>query len=199
MTKSCETLVLRDEQNQPLKCEVLRQVVIEDQVYALATPVDAVIKVLVWEGEEEPGQAVNGDAEMEGILDEPDPEELRAAIPTLQAVLGELNLTLQQNGFDILTVQGELPPVEEEDVFELGESEEDAQEFQLLATFFHQDKKYGIFTPLDPPLIYVALPDGGDPYLLNPEDSPALFDQLNAVLLDLDEAGEEEDYEEDED
>ncbi|MFS8810615.1 DUF3727 domain-containing protein [Synechococcus sp. R65.1] len=188
MAKSCETLELRDEQNQPLKCEVLRRVVIEDQVYALATPLDAVIKVLVWE--EEAGQ--NGDAEMEGILDEPDPEELQAALPTLQAVLGELNLTLQQNGFDILTVQGELPPVEEEDVFELGESEEEAQEFQLLATFFHQDKQYGVFTPLEPPLIYVALPDEGDPYLLDPEDSPALFNQLSALLLDLDEAGEDE-------
>ncbi|MGY3168935.1 DUF3727 domain-containing protein [Thermostichus sp. MS-CIW-15] len=198
MAESRETLVLRDEQNQPLKCEILRQVVIEEQAYALATPVDAVIKVLVWEGEEEPGQAVNGDADMEGILDEPDPEELQAAIPTIQAVLEELNLTLQQNGFDILTVQGELPPVEEEDVFELGESEEDAQEFQLLATFFYKDKKYGIFTPLDPVLVYVALPDEGDPYLLNPEDSPALFDQLNAVLLDLDEVVEEEEYDDEE-
>ncbi|MGY2794482.1 hypothetical protein ACVWVQ_001548 [Thermostichus sp. MS-CIW-36] len=199
MTESHETLVLRDEQNQPLKCEILRQVVIDEQTYALVTPVDAVIKVLVWEGEEEPSQAVNGDANMEGILDEPDPEELQAALPTIQAVLGELNLTLQQNGFDILTVQGELPPVEEEDVFELGESEEDAQEFQLLATFFYQEKRYGIFTPLDPVLLYAALPDEGDPYLLTPDEPPELFDQLYALLLDLDEEWEDGDDEEDED
>ncbi len=193
MTESHETLVLRDEQDQLLKCEILRQVVIEDQTYALVTPVDAVIKVLVWEGEEEPSQAVNGDADMEGILDEPDPEELQAAIPTVQAVLGELNLTLQQNGFDILTVQGELPTVEDEDVLEIGESDEDAQEFQLLATFFYKEQKYGIFTPLDPILIYAALPDEGDPYLLTPDDPPELFDQLYALLLDLDEEVEEED------
>jgi hypothetical protein len=199
MTESHETLVLRDEQDQLLKCEILRQVVIEDQTYALVTPVDAVIKVLVWEGEEEPSQAVNGDADMEGILDEPDPEELQAAIPTIQAVLGELNLTLQQNGFDILTVQGELPTVEDEDVLEIGESDEDAQEFQLLATFFYKEQKYGIFTPLDPILIYAALPDEGDPYLLTPDDPPELFDQLYALLLDLDEEVEEEDEEEDED
>ncbi|MEN9202791.1 MAG: DUF3727 domain-containing protein [Thermostichus sp. DG_1_6_bins_120] len=201
MNESHETLVLRDEQGQLLKCEILRQVVIEDQTYALATPVDAVIKVLVWEGEKEPSQPVNGDADMEGILDEPDPDELQAAIPTIQAVLGELNLTLQQNGFDILTVQGELPPVEDEDVLEIGESEEDAQEFQLLASFFYKDRKYGIFTPLDPILIYVALPDEGDPYLLTPDDPPELFDQLYALLLDLDEGvDDEEEYEyEDED
>ncbi|MCJ2543434.1 DUF3727 domain-containing protein [Thermostichus vulcanus] len=196
MNESHETLVLRDEQDQLLKCEILRQVVIEDQTYALVTPVDAVIKVLVWEGEEEPGQPVNGDADMEGILDEPDPEELQAAMPTIQAVLGELNLTLQQNGFDILTVQGELPAVEDEDVLEIGESDEDAQEFQLLATFFYKDQKYGIFTPLDPILIYAALPDEGDPYLLTPDDPPELFDQLYALLLDLD---EEEVDDEDED
>ena len=197
MTESHETLMLRDEQNQPLKCEILRQVVVDGQTYALVTPVDAVIKVLVWEGE--PNQVVNGDADMEGILDEPDPEELQAAIPTIQAVLGELNLTLQQNGFDILTVQGELPPVEEEDVFELGESEEDAQEFQLLATFFYQEKKYGIFAPLDPVLIYAALPEEGDPYLLTPDEPPELFEQLYALLLDLDEEWEDEDDEEEED
>ncbi len=193
MTESHETLVLRDEQDQLLKCEILRQVVIEDQTYALVTPVDAVIKVLVWEGEEEPSQAVNGDADMEGILDEPDPEELQAALPTIQAVLGELNLTLQQNGFDILTVQGELPTVEDEDVLEIGESDEDAQEFQLLATFFYKEQKYGIFTPLDPILIYAALPDEGDPYLLTPDDPPELFDQLYALLLDLDEEVDDED------
>ncbi|MFQ3585002.1 MAG: DUF3727 domain-containing protein [Cyanobacteriota bacterium] len=192
MNESHETLVLRDEQDQLLKCEILRQVVIEDQTYALVTPVDAVIKVLVWEGEEEPGQPVNGDADMEGILDEPDPEELQAAMPTIQAVLGELNLTLQQNGFDILTVQGELPAVEDEDVLEIGESDEDAQEFQLLATFFYKDQKYGIFTPLDPILIYAALPDEGDPYLLTPDDPPELFDQLYALLLDLEEEDEED-------
>ncbi|MEN9230089.1 MAG: DUF3727 domain-containing protein [Thermostichus sp. DG02_5_bins_236] len=193
MNESHETLVLRDEQDQLLKCEILRQVVIEDQTYALVTPVDAVLKVLVWEGEEEPSQTVNGDADMEGILDEPDLEELQAAMPTIQAVLGELNLTLQQNGFDILTVQGELPAVEDEDVLEIGESDEDAQEFQLLATFFYKDQKYGIFTPLDPILIYAVLPDEGDPYLLTPEDPPELFDQLYALLLDLDEGVDDED------
>ncbi|MCF2970149.1 DUF3727 domain-containing protein [Synechococcus sp. Nb3U1] len=193
MNESHETLVLRDEQDQLLKCEILRQVVVEDQTYALVTPVDAVIKVLVWEGEEEPSQPVNGDADMEGILDEPDPEELQAAMPTIQAVLGELNLTLQQNGFDILTIQGELPAVEDEDVLEIGESDEDAQEFQLLATFFYKEQKYGIFTPLDPILIYAALPEEGDPYLLTPDDPPELFDQLYALLLDLDEEVEDED------
>lgn len=193
MNESHETLVLRDEQDQLLKCEILRQVVVEDQTYALVTPVDAVIKVLVWEGEEEPSQPVNGDADMEGILDEPDPEELQAAMPTIQAVLGELNLTLQQNGFDILTVQGDLPAVEDEDVLEIGESDEDAQEFQLLATFFYKEQKYGIFTPLDPILIYAALPEEGDPYLLTPDDPPELFDQLYALLLDLDEEVDDED------
>ncbi|MGQ9838557.1 MAG: DUF3727 domain-containing protein [Cyanobacteriota bacterium] len=192
MTESHETLVLRDEQNQLLKCEILRQVVIEDQTYALVTPVDTVIKVLVWE-EEDPNQLVNGDADMEGILDEPDPEELQAAMPTIQAVLGELNLMLQQNGFDILTVQGELPTVEDEDVLEIGESDEDTQEFQLLATFFYKDQKYGIFTPLDPILLYAALPDEGDPYLLTPDNPPELFDQLYALLLDLDEEVDDED------
>ncbi|MEN9225327.1 MAG: DUF3727 domain-containing protein [Thermostichus sp. HHBFW_bins_43] len=193
MTESHETLVLRDEQDQLLKCEILRQVVIEDQTYALVTPVDAVIKVLVWEGEEESGQAVNGDADIEGILDEPESEELQAALPTIQAVLGELNLTLQQNGFDILTVQGELPAVEDEDVLEIGESDEDAQEFRLLATFFYKEQKYGIFTPLDPILIYAALPEEGDPYLLTPDNPPELFDQLYALLLDFDEEAEDED------
>lgn len=192
MTESPETLVLRDEQDQPLKCEILRKVVIEEQTYALVTPVEAVIKVLVWAAEE-PDQPVNGDAEMEGILDEPDPEELQAAMPTLEAVLGELNLTLQQNGFEILTVRGELPAVEEEDVLEIGESEEDTQEFQLLGTFFHQGRKYGIVTPLDPMVIYVALPEEGEPYLLTPEDSPELLERLDALLLDLEEELVEED------
>ncbi len=198
MNESHETLVLRDEQNQILKCEILRKVVVEDQTYALVTPVDAVIKVLVWEEEEEPSQRVNGDADMEGILEEPDLEELQAAMPTIQAVLAELNLTVQHNGFDILTVQGDLPALEEEDVLEIGEDDEDTEEFQLLATFFYQGRRYGIFTPLDPILIYAALPEKGDPYLVTLDEFPDLFNRLSALFLDLEE-GEAEEEEEDED
>jgi hypothetical protein len=180
-----ETLVLRDEHNQALTCEILKQVTIEGLTYALVTPVDAYVEVLVWtDGGED---AEDPEADFEGTLDEPSDEELERILPTARAVMAELDLNLQVAGFDLLIVEGEIPEAEDEDILEIAKEEEEVEEYQLLATFFHDDRQYGIFTPLDPLLLFAAQPATGDPYLLTPDFPDEVFEKVQVRLLDLDE------------
>ncbi|MDX2272436.1 MAG: DUF3727 domain-containing protein [Cyanobacteriota bacterium] len=178
-----DTLVLRDEHNQTLKCEILKQVELEDMTYALITPVDHYVEILVWT--ESPSPEDEEDEDFEGVLDEPDPAELVDAQPTMQAVLAELNLQLQQSAFGLMTVQGELPDPQEEDILEIAKDGDEIEEYQLLTTFFHNDRQYGIFTPLDPLLLYAAQPEDAPPYLLTADHPDSLFEQLYDQLLDL--------------
>lgn len=180
-----ETLVLRDEQNQALTCEILKQVAVDGLTYALVTPVDAYVEVLVWtdngEDEEDP------EADFEGTLDEPSDQELERILPTARAVMAELDLNLHLAGFDLLVVEGDIPEPEDEDILEIAKEEEEVEEYQLLATFFHDDRQYGVFTPLDPLLLFAAQPSTGHPYLLTPDFPDEVFEKVQVRLLDLDE------------
>lgn len=173
--------MLRDAQDRTLECEILKRVSIEGTVYVLIMPVDPYVEVLVWDSVEAEGM----DDDFEGVLDEPSPDDLEAALPTAQAVLSELNLSLHRNAYDVLTVQGEIPQPSEEDILEIAKDEDEIEEYYLLTTFFHNNKQFGIFTPLDPLLLYAVEPDDAAPYLLTPDFPEALFEQLEAYFLDL--------------
>ena len=178
-----ETLILRDEQDQVLACEILKQVVLDDMTYALITPVDVMVELLSWEEDERETHSL-GDPDVDGTLEELDPQELEVVLPTARAVLAELNLNLNFSAFELMTVAGEIPDPEEEDVIEIAK-DEDVEEYQLLATFYHEQKQYGVFVPLDPLLLFAAQPEEGDPYLLTPDYPETLFDRLQDKLLDL--------------
>lgn len=177
-----ETLVLRDEQDQVLTCEILKQVELDDMTYALITPVEVMVELLSWEDEGEPDHLE--DPQIDGTLEELEPQELEQVLPTARAVLAELNLNLHFSAFELMTVAGEVPEPDEEDVIEIAK-DEDVEEYQLLATFYHEQRQYGVFVPLDPLLLFAAQPEDADPYLLTPDHPETLFDRLQDKLLDL--------------
>ena len=174
-----DTLLLRDELNHSLECEILKLVDLENESYALLMPVHQPVQILAWEeGEVE--------EEEEGGLADLELDELETVIPTAQAVLEELNLTLHFSAYT-LTVEGELPEPIEETAIEIanGDDEEDIEECQLLATFFHENRQFGVFAPLDPVLFFAAQPHTSTPSLVSAEDDGQLFARLQDRLLDL--------------
>lgn len=190
------TLVLRDEQNRTLTCEILKQLEFEGKTYALLTPVDQCVEILVWGEDEE----VTLDADdfqkgltaedYEGMLFEPDPDELDDALPTARAVLAEHNLHLELTAFDLMTVKGDLPELDEDDIVEIAK-EEDIEEYQILSTFYHEEDQYAVLRSLDPLLFFAVEAPGQEARLLLPEDNEELFLQLQAMIA-ADE-GEDED------
>ncbi|MGK7912034.1 MAG: DUF3727 domain-containing protein [Synechococcus sp.] len=184
-----DTLLLRDELDHTLECEILKLVDLEEENYALLMPVHQPVQILAWEdGDPEletassPGEGSDDD---EGGLADLDEQELEAVIPTAQAVLGELNLKLRVSAYT-LTVEGELPEPIEETAIEIanGDGDDDIEEYQLLATFFHEERQFGVFAPLDPLLFFAAKPDSV-PALVSPEEDSELFSRLQDRLLDL--------------
>lgn len=187
-----ETLLLRDERNQILECEILKQVNLDNQSYALVMPVHQPVQVLAWEEDDSETERSHTDIlspetngeDGEGGLVDLEPDELEIVLPTAQAVVEELNLKLRQSAYT-LTVEGELPEPQEEDLIEIANEDNDVEEFQLLATFFHVRRQYGVFAPLDPLLFFAVQPDSGNPYLLSPDAPIDLLERLQDRLLDL--------------
>jgi hypothetical protein len=169
------TVTIKDDQGRTLDCYVEQNLELDNQDFVLLLPVDAPVEIFAWreDGEEE-----------EAVLVE-DAEEINAIFLTAKAVLEELNLTLKKTTV-VLTVEGDLPDFEEEDLEEEDEAFGDEQEeLQLLATFYHNDQEYAIYTPLDPYFILARLDEKGVPHLLSPEELkrlepllPMIEDQL---------------------
>lgn len=177
------TVLLRDDDGRSLLCYLEHSVDVEGKTYALLQPVDAPIIFFAWNGESE-------DEEPVPIEDE---ETIQSLFPTAKAVLGEQNLTLLPTAVT-LTVEGELPDFEEdededEDSYGVSDDELDqVEEFQLLATFFHDDQEYSAYTPLEPFLIITRM-EGDEPKLLSADEleaiGPLLEEQL-AIALEAD-------------
>ena len=169
------SVTLTDETGRTLACYIERTLFVEDQEYVLLLPVDSAIEIFAWQidGEEEEAIPVEDDATIDQIF------------PTAEAVLAEQNLILKRTAF-ALTVDGELPPVEETELFTLEIEEEGAdlepEQLQLLANFYYEDQEYAIYTPLDPLLFFARLNSSGKPELLSPEEfrkvQPLLEEQL---------------------
>lgn len=187
-----DTLLLRDELGHTLECEILKLVDLADENFALLMPVHQPIQILAWEDGTDGdttsslSNIAEGDSEDdEGGLADLEEQELEAVIPTAQAVLEELNLKLRISAYT-LTVEGELPEPIEETAIEIanGDGDDDIEEYQLLATFFHEQRQFGVFAPLDPLLFFAAKPET-TPSLVSPEEDSELFNRLQDRLLDL--------------
>ncbi len=169
------SVTLTDEAGRSLSCYIERSLSVEDQDYVLLLPVDSAIEIFAWQsdGEEEEAIPVEDDATIDQIFG------------LAEAVLAEQNLILKRTAF-ALTVAGELPPVEETELFTLEIEEEGAElepeQLQLLASFYYEDQEYTIYTPLDPLLFFARLSETGQPELLSPEEfrqvQPLLEEQL---------------------
>lgn len=157
------TITLSDDTGRTLECYIEHSLSVDEQEYVLLLPVDSPIEIFAWQGDDEEEEAilVDDDATLERIFS------------TAQAVLAEQNLILKHTAY-ALTVAGDLPPVEESELFTLEIEDDEAdlepEQLQLLASFYETDQEYAIYTPLDPLLFFARISKTGQPVLLSPEE-----------------------------
>ncbi len=168
-------ILLKEEDGRSLPCFVEKSVELDDIEYILLLPVDAPIEIFAWEPDEE-----NEDEE---VLVDVDEDTIKHVFATAKAVLAEQDLILENTALT-LTVSGEIPEPEEDDIItiDLSESENDmtVEELQLVTSFYHEEQEYAIYTPLDPLLFFARMNDAGEPELLTPEE----FDRVRPYLED---------------
>ncbi|MEM7724775.1 MAG: DUF3727 domain-containing protein [Cyanobacteria bacterium P01_A01_bin.45] len=157
------TITLTDEKERSLECYIENSLTVEGNDYYLLLPVDAPIEIFAWQGE---------DNEEEPVFIEDD-GEIEQVFNTAQAVLSEQNLVLKNTAY-ALTASGELPAIEESEITILEIEDEEAdlepEQLQLLASFYHQEQEYRIYTPIDPLLFFARILKDGTPQLLSPEE-----------------------------
>jgi hypothetical protein len=180
--EEADIITLWDEQGRSLDCYIENAYETDDLIYMLLVPVDTPVMILAWDEESE-------EEESDAFLIE-DSEEIDRVFADAKAVLAELDLLLKSTAHT-LTVSGELPPLEEDNVLSLEidsespSSSSEPEELQFLASFFSEDQKYSIYTPLAP-LLFLAVGDAeGKVELVSPDDDgmgpileELLFDEL---------------------
>lgn len=167
-----EATILTDEQGRSIECTIESSFSIDGEEYILLLPVDTPVEILTWSDDEDEEVAVP--VESEAVID--------SIFPTAKVVLEEQNLTLKRTAVT-LTVAGELP----EEIFDNDDAdgngsgvgdEEDYEEMLMLTTFYHEEKEYGIYTPLDPFFILARRNHKGEPQLLSSEE----LDKIEPLL-----------------
>ncbi|MBE9032287.1 DUF3727 domain-containing protein [filamentous cyanobacterium LEGE 11480] len=173
------TVTLTDDSGRQLDCYVEQSIELDAQEFVLLLPVDAPVEIFAWRED--------GDDDDEAAVLVEDRSEIAAVFRTAKAVLEEQNLTLKETAI-VLTVEGDLPELEEE-LEEEDEEFEDQEELQLIASFYNNEQEYAIYTPLDPYFILAQLDDKGNPQILSNEELkrlepllPMLEDQLFDAL-----------------
>ena len=173
------SITLTDEEGRSLNCYIEHSLEVDGREYLLLMPIDSPVEIVAWDEDEDEDEA---DAT---LID--DDEEIDRIFSDAQAVLAEQNLTLKRTAHT-LTVEGELPAVNDDDVLtiEIEESEVDLEpeQFQLLASFYHEEQEYGIYTPLDPLLFFAQRNKAGQPELLSPEEFKKVQPYLEELLFD---------------
>jgi hypothetical protein len=170
MEDNTPTLSLTDEEGRSLLCYIERSLTVKGSEYVLLLPVDSPIEIFAWAADEE-----NDEEEMLIDIDE---DELETVFSTARAVLAEQDLILQHTALT-LTAKGDLPEVTEEDIITLDietDSEPNYEQFQQLASFFHEDQEYVVCSPLDPLLFFAQLDANGKPELVSLEELQALLE-----------------------
>lgn len=167
------TITITDPAGRQLDCYIEHVIDVDDQDYLLLHPVDSPVEIVTWVGEDDETPTA---VESESLIE--------ALFPTAKAVLAEENLSLKQSAVT-LTVAGELPELAEDEEdddeeLEVGNGEE-LEEFQWLASFFHEEQEYAVYTPLDPFFILARRNEDGTPELLSPEE----FKRIEAVIPNL--------------
>ena len=160
-----ETVSLVDANGRSLDCYIEHSLETDGTVYLLLMPVDIPIVIISWDDDED-------EAEAEAVMLEDD-VEIGEIFANAKAVLAEHNLYLKHTAYT-LTATGELPPIEEEQILTLDLDEEDSElepeELQFLASFYHSDCKYSIYTPLTPLLFFARYDANGEIELVSPEE-----------------------------
>jgi hypothetical protein len=173
-------VVLTDEAGRFLPCQVEQRFDLNNREYLLLLPIDSPIEIFVWQQD---------DSDEDVLMDIED-EEIDQIFLTAKAVLAEQNLVLQRSAIT-LTAAGELPEVEEDNCLTLELDELDdtgapmTEDFQILATCFHEDEEYTLCTPLEPLLIFAHRSDNGTLEVVTPEEFQTIRGGLEEKLFDL--------------
>lgn len=174
-----DNLTVFDDLGRSLDCYIENSLEHDHCTYLLLLPCNSPI-VILCENEED------SDPDWEETIIVEDQEEIEAIFPDAKAVLAELDLSLHNTAYT-LTITGELPPLEEENIWNLEIDEEDPlieqEELQWLASFYSQGRKYSICAPIDPILFIGKVSRGGEIELLASGD-PKLKDILNELLFE---------------
>lgn len=180
-------VTLTDDAGRTLPCQVEATFELEGTEYFLLQPVNPTVQIFAWEESEE-------DAD-EAMLEAIDDEELYTILPTARAVLAEHNLELQDTPY-VLTVAGDIPLAEEEDIIEIDtDDEEEFGEFQAIAEFYHEEQQYSIYLPLDPMLIFAKRLANGKLEPLSDEEILQIEPMIEVLVEDDGDGDEDEDDE----
>jgi hypothetical protein len=170
-------VTVTDHFNRRLECRILNETIIsvEGQKYALVEPVDATIEIYSWQAA--------GEDEDEAVLVEG--EIIANIFGTAQAVLSEKNLILKDTPY-VLTVAGELPNKDESTIFNLEfddiDDEEEPERLMEIATFFHDEQEYAIYTPLETSLFLARITKMAEPKLIHSQTEE--FIKIHSIIED---------------
>ena len=176
------TIAVKDEAGRTLRCQVEQTFAIAGRQYALLLPLDTPVEIFAWEPDD-------SDDDSDTLIDVEE-SEIDALLPTARAVLAEHDLTLQRSAVT-LSVAGDIPEPHEEDCFTLDignideDGEPDSEEFQTLATFFHNEIEYTICTPMDPLLLFAEVSVQGDARMIPPEEFERLRPEIESSIFDV--------------
>lgn len=175
-TWDAPVVTISDATGRTLDCYVEQTIEVEGKDYVLLHPVDMPVEIVTWEGED--------DDDDDAVMVEDD-EQIDRLFGTAKAVLAEENLTLKRSAI-VLTVEGELPEIPEEEIESYAENgtaaDDEEEEFQWLASFFHEKEEYAIYAPLDPFFILARVNEKGEAELLDEEE----LERIEALLPNLD-------------
>lgn len=130
------TVSVRDSHDRQLLCYLEQLIPLDNQDYALLTPVDTPVCLFRMRGEDEPELI----------------ETIHASEPILSVadvVLQEHDLVLVRSAVT-LTVSGELEEPDPDDLDDDDEAEDDTDTYELLVSFMVENGEYGLYIPLDP-------------------------------------------------
>ncbi|SMH56640.1 MULTISPECIES: DUF3727 domain-containing protein [Cyanophyceae] len=177
-----DIVTLTDAMGRSLDCYVENEITQDGTEYYFLMPVDQPVVILAWDEDE----ADESDLPETELVE--DPEELAEIFPDAKAVLAEHDLILQDTAH-VMTVRGELPPLEEDKILSLEIEDDDfedeeleAEELQELARFYHLDQLYSIYTPLEPIPIFVKVTEDEEMEILEPGD-PMIQSLVDTLLL----------------
>mgnify|MGYP001793255546 FL=1 len=90
-----------------------------------------------------------------------------------------------------LSVVGHIPEPNDEDCFtlEVGDLNTDGdaetEDFQTLATFFHNELEYTVCTPVDPLLLFAEVTGQGEAHMIPPEEFERLRPEIESTIFDV--------------
>ncbi len=164
-------VTLTDEAERSLFCTIEYSMELHDQEYVMLLPVDIPVEIFTC-GPEDLEQAsipIGDEAEIDQIFDH------------AKVVLEEQNLVLQRTAIT-LTVSGQLPEWDGDELEEVDENDEEGGYYEELATFSYEDQKYAIYTPLDPFLIPARKNDDGKLELISKEEYKKIQPMVESIL-----------------